>query len=712
VDELKPKPSAPGSELVGFYRGLPGAARWPVETVLWLGVLAAFIATSMWGVLEIHSSNDTYIGLEAGRKIMSSEEFPTYDWFSYTFEGKEWINQNWLSHVYLWLLYDHLGPNWTIYGTWAMGWLIFIFVGGTVYLRTHSLLAALVTGALVGFGCRDWLSARPATFQFTMMSGTWFALWALMSQGERKWRWWAIGLLMAIMLAWPHAHGSFMFGIGLVGMVIGAEVGVAVLNWIMSSKEINTPALLKPILPWSQIIGVGAVVLLAIILGWVLSPFGYHNYTHPFTVSDSDIFRTVSEWIPPYKKATYPPVGRFWLLMWIAGISLPLVPLLFLVDVLFGWWKRETTNEQNWGSPKQPPSPVRLQVIAVDIAALVIGLYMAMWARRFIPMLYILAAPGIATWLMYMGSRWSPNLRWMMRMGVMLGMAVFAVRVGMMTQERYHKEYTLVTQQSVHPLLPASTFLENITRVNQNPRMIYEWLSRNHFEPNVFTEWTLAGTMAFYVPGLQVYIDGRSQQVYDENHYLSYQYFGATPVAQGMQNAEALLRLHTEAVIVPPKQRWAGLLAGLEQHPGWIRVMQTRRVDVFGALDSEFVQDLMARELEGEVWWPETAAAAAARGNLRLYMNPPRVQEAWNYLLQGIAGDVTVGRWAYPTMVRIMLMANQKDQALNFIRGQRDRLERSKANASRPALAQIVQLQKVLSDLEAAVDSGQFQSGR
>jgi hypothetical protein len=130
VDELKPKPSAPGSELVGFYRGLPGAARWPVETVLWLGVLAAFIATSMWGVLEIHSSNDTYIGLEAGRKIMSSEEFPTYDWFSYTFEGKEWINQNWLSHVYLWLLYDHLGPNWTIYGTWAMGWLIFIFVGG------------------------------------------------------------------------------------------------------------------------------------------------------------------------------------------------------------------------------------------------------------------------------------------------------------------------------------------------------------------------------------------------------------------------------------------------------------------------------------------------------------------------------------------------------------------------------------------------------
>ncbi|MCG8401108.1 MAG: hypothetical protein MJA84_05875, partial [Firmicutes bacterium] len=423
-----------------WYRSVPGLIRLPLVGILWLGVVAAFVVACFWGALEVHSSNDTYIGLEAGRRIMASGTFPTTDWFSFTFEGKKWFNQNWLSHVYLWLMYDQLGPNFTIYGTWAMGMLIFFFVGGTVYLRTHSLLAALVTGALVGFGCRDWLSARPATFQFTLMSGTWFALWALMSQGQRKWRVWAIALLFIIFLAWPHAHGSFVFGFGLIVMVIGAEVGVQVLRRIVFKPD-KRPSWLNPILPMWQILAVAGVFVLTFLLGIMLSPFGLDNYTHPFTVTESEVFRSVSEWVPPYRKATYPPVGRFWLLMQLAGIALLCVPGLFLVDLGMNWLRSPTERgERLWGSPAAPPSPVRLQVIAIDLAALVIGLYMAMFARRFIPILYILAAPGIATWLLFMGSRWSPNLRLIARVSVMLVMAAFAIRLYVMTMDRYQKE--------------------------------------------------------------------------------------------------------------------------------------------------------------------------------------------------------------------------------------------------------------------------------
>lgn len=696
--------TGPGTEVVRFYRSVPAPFRWPIEGILWLAVVAAFLIACMWGVLEVHSSNDTYIGLEAGRKIMSSETFPTTDWFSYTFEGKKWSNQNWLSHVYLWLLYDGIGPNWTIYGTWAMGWLIFLFVAGVVYLRTHSLLAALVTGALVGFGCRDWLSARPATFQFTLMAGTWFALWALMSQGRTKRRWWAILLLFTLFIAWPHAHGSFFFGFGLIVMVIGAEVGVQFLNYFFRLKNDNRPRILDPILPAWQIIGVAAVFVLTFLLGFLLSPFGFDNYTHPFTVTESEVFRTVSEWVPPYREASFPPVGRFWLLMRSALIALLLVPVLLLVDLVFGW--RQTPQERGepvWGNSGAPPSPVRLQVIAVDLAALAIGLYMAMFARRFVPILYILAAPGIATWLMFMGSRWSPNLRLMTRIAVMLIMTAFAIRLYGMTDERYQKEVVQTGNRLAYPGLPEATFLEKVTRVDTNPRMVFKWMNENNLTPNVFTEWTLAGTMAFYVPGLQVYIDGRSQQVYDENHYLSYQYYAATTNKNAQQSTDYLLRVGTEAVVLPTnRRRWFALMNGLENHPQWVRVLQTARTSVFAAKGTEFWQQIEARELAGEMWWPDEASALATRGNLRLHTNPPDYNQGMRYLLQGVNANYTVGPWAYPRMVGLLVANNQSAQALQFIASQRERLRMMHAQAPAGGLGrkQLTQLINLLDELE------------
>lgn len=690
------------SSLVMMYERFPGAARWPFEGLLWLGVVAAFIICAFWGVLEVHSSNDTYIGLEAGRQIMSSEEFPTQDWFSYTFEGGKWFNQNWLSHVYLWLLYDNLGPNWTIYGTWAMGWLIFTFVAGVVYLRTHSILAALVTGALVGFGCRDWLSARPATFQFTLMAGTWFALWALMSQTERKWRWWAIALLLVLFLAWPHAHGSFIFGFGLIVMVIGAEVGVQLLNIFMGFKDATRPRVFNPTMaPW-QILAVGAVFVLTFLLGFLLSPFGFANYTHPFTVTESEVFRSVSEWVPPTQKASFPPVGRFWLLMNSTAVALVLVPLLFLVDVILGWLRTPAQRgELAWGSAGAPPSPVRLQVIAVDIAALIIGLYMALFARRFVPILYILAAPGIATWLMFMGSRWSPNLRLVSRISAMAAMVVFAIVVYGMTTDRYHQEIVVRGNKLAYAGLPEASFLEKVTRVDSNPRMVFKWLNENEFKPNVFTEWTLSGTMAFYVPGLQVYIDGRSQQVYDEEHYLSYQYISAAQQENIGEVLKYLVAMKTEGVILPNSPRWRVLLGELEENPRWIRVLETQRNNVFAHQDSAFWRQILAREDAGEMWWPEEAQGKASRGNVLLYMQ--KIEAGLTLLNEGIQRNITIGRWGYSQIIRVLISVQEFAQAEQYITNEKQRLNGVLPKAGGHAQKQIQQLINLLDTLEKVV---------
>ena len=702
------KVTGAGTGLVQSSTSIPISIRGSLESILWLGVVAALVVACFWGVLEVHSSNDTYIGLEAGRKIMSSDQFPVNDWFSYTFEGQEWVNQNWLSHVYLWLLYDKLGPNYTIYGTWAMGMLIFLFVGGAVYFRTHSVLAAMVTGALVGFGCRDWLSARPATFQFTLMAGTWFALWALMSQGERKRRLWAIVLLFMLFVAWPHAHGSLLFGFFLIGMMMGAEVGVQLLGLVMGYKGDERPSVLKPIIPWWQIFTVGGVLVLTFLLGFLLSPFGFENYTHPLTVTESEVFRSVSEWVPPYRDATYPPVGRFWLLLQLAGIGLLFVPGLFLVDLGLNWQSSPTERgERRWGESGAPPSPVRLQVIAVDLAALGIGLYMAMFARRFVPILYILAAPGIATWLMYMGTRWSPNLRLMSRLTVMVAMTAFAIKLYGMTHERYHKEIDVRGKQMAYPGLPEASFIEKVTRVDSNPRMVFKWFNENGFAPNVFTEWTLAGTMAFYVPGLHVYIDGRSQQVYNEQHYLSYQFFANTTSQNAQENADYLLQCKTEAVVLPNHQRWMALMQGLEMHPRWVRVLETQRSNVFAAIGSKFWNQLQAREQAGEMWWPDEPAATATHGNVLLYTNPPDFNQAVPLLVAGVRGNFLTGRWVYPKLVQLFVQNNQHAQAVAFLNSEQNRLEQMLAKTNPKGIygRQLQAILRVLNDLEKAIQS-------
>ncbi len=86
------------------------------------GVGVLFVVACAFGVLEVHYSNDTWIALSAGRQILTEPQFPTKDTFSYTFYGQTWFNQNWLSHVYFWLLYDQLGPTAVFWARCCWGW--------------------------------------------------------------------------------------------------------------------------------------------------------------------------------------------------------------------------------------------------------------------------------------------------------------------------------------------------------------------------------------------------------------------------------------------------------------------------------------------------------------------------------------------------------------------------------------------------------------
>ena len=195
--------------------------------LLYLGPIALFLAAAAWGVLEIHSSTDTWIGLAGGRAILENtdwtnlrETFPRNDTFSYTFDGELWFNQNWLTHVFQYWLYSHVSRDAVVYGTWLLASGVFWFVLLAAYWRSGSWLGALLAAAVVGLGCRDFLSARPATTGFFCISALWALVCAL--EGQRgKTRWWPIVLLLPLLFLWGNAHGSFVFGYGTLALYVG-----------------------------------------------------------------------------------------------------------------------------------------------------------------------------------------------------------------------------------------------------------------------------------------------------------------------------------------------------------------------------------------------------------------------------------------------------------------------------------------------------------
>ncbi len=619
------------------------------------GVVPFFLIACAFGVLEVHSSTDTWIGLMAGRDILTQDTFPMTDSWSFVFEGKTWFNQNWLTHVYLWVLYDWFGPDATIYGTWAIAAAIFVFSGLATWFRTGSWFAAVLAGALVGIASRDWLSARPATAQFFLMSLLWMTITALMMQRPGKQRWWAVALLFLAFAAWPHAHGSFIFGYGLLGMYMGVEF----LAFVFKGR---------PGVSWTQWFTVAGIALVTALMGFLLSPYGIDNYIHPFVVAESDVFRTVGEWRSPFVHANWPPVERFWAMFALAAASPVILGILWIIDL--------ATADKNARAeaPRAKQTSWRWQVILLDVASVMLGLAMAFWARRFAPIFYILATPVLFAAMMT-AARWlTPRTRRHAREIIALLTWPAAVAALYFTVIWAQRDFG-----HRYPPWAQPTLLDRVARADTLPRSITEFLRRNELKPKLFTEWTVAAPVVFDAPGTQIFIDGRSQQVYDEKHYMAYMHFLAFPDSAAATIGDTLASYGTEGALLRAAVSIRRLLRALEQDPDWGRVFASESGILLVRKDSDFWKEIFRREQMNELWWPDTPFAEASRGMLHAMFTPPDVDFALTAWKSAAQRNPEVGARYHRAMVSAWRQTGRVVEGLEFLRSERTRLESDRA---------------------------------
>ena len=718
------EPTVAGLEPTGF---------WPIGAFTRLSLISLFAIACMHGVLEVHSSTDTWIGLTAGRAIMSHDTFPIADTLSYTFDGKTWFNQNWLTHVYFWLLYDHIGPNWVVYGTWVVGWGMFVLVLLAVRLRCGSWVAATMAASIVGFATRDWLSARPASVQFLCIALLWFALTALWTQGKRR-RWWPLALIFIDFLAWVHAHGSFIFGYMLIVMFIGAALLPAIVYY-------GHP-LLYPLVGWSpwlarrlsqmgvideqpewrplpvspgQLIALGGVALTTLVSAVVLSPYGVHNVLHPFVVTESEVFRQVSEWRPPYQYANFPPVYRFWAAFAIAAAAPALAALMVGLEWMARGGRSLSADEQAARRPT-PRTDGRswnwypgYELVLYDVAAVAGGLYMVMFARRFAPIFYILAAPAITLWIIMLGRQLAPRVRWASREALLAATIVLAIVLGWNTYAQARRElYLQVPKDRDYSLL------ERVTRFAQTPQDAVRWIRENQLSVNVMSEWTQAGLISFFAPTAKVFIDGRSQQVYDEEHYRLYTIIISIPpvgrseqprYTQMRERLErrvltALDKFNTEAILLRQSAGTRNLMDLAARSPQWRALFRSPYAVMFVRQGSAFEHTLAVREAAGDLWWPDTPAAQVSRGKLIALLVPEQLPRGIQLAMTAIAADQRYGLGAYPWICGALAQMNRIDDALAYVHNERQRLslapKRFRRDAREALLNELAQCQAQL----------------
>lgn len=205
--------------------------------------------------------------VRAGAEIMAAGALPGVDTWTFTIEGKPWLDQQWLAQVLLAL--GHGAGGWELLAVLraalvvaAVGLLLAACVERGVPVRTAAILS-LVAFLLAA----PSLALRPQLFAIVLFAGL---LW-LVAVRARNPRLYVLAPVLVVI--WANVHGSFV----LAPLVLG----YAWLDDVVARR------------PWRA----SLAVLLVGTAATLVNPFGLGAWTYAASIGLDPVIRaTVSEW--------------------------------------------------------------------------------------------------------------------------------------------------------------------------------------------------------------------------------------------------------------------------------------------------------------------------------------------------------------------------------------------------------------------------------
>ena len=278
-------------------------------------VLVPIVAVYCYSLIRLESlaDGDTGWHIAAGRWMLAHRMVPGTGILSYTAAQKPWTAHEWLADVLMALGYG--------LGGWSGILLIYaIALAGLVaamalYLRRWlepKIAALLLTGTLLGQF--PFLLARPHVLAGPLQAVWTVALLRAREEDRTPPLW-----IATVMTLWGNLHGSFIFGLLLIGpfaaeALFSAEAGrriTVVRHWAMFG--------------------------LASVLASAISPYGVHALLFPFQLTAMPVLAAITEWMP----SDFATIGVFEVVLLaglagclLAGARVPFWRLLVVIGLL------------------------------------------------------------------------------------------------------------------------------------------------------------------------------------------------------------------------------------------------------------------------------------------------------------------------------------------------------------------------------------------
>ncbi len=221
---------------------------------------------------QIFHDGDTWWHLAAGNWMLAHRAVPSRDVFTFTFAGRPWDAQEWLSEVLMILAFR--AASWSglhiLFGL-AFGATAAILLGA-LRQRMDSMAALLVS--VLGLSCAATsLLARPHLLALPLLA-LWTARLVQARTANRAPSLW----LAVVMLLWANLHGSFAFGLALAA-ALGIEAMI---------ESPDRPAAARQ---WSVFLGASLIAAL-------LTPRGFEGLLFPLRLLAMPGIAAIGEWAP------------------------------------------------------------------------------------------------------------------------------------------------------------------------------------------------------------------------------------------------------------------------------------------------------------------------------------------------------------------------------------------------------------------------------
>jgi hypothetical protein len=527
-------------------------------------VVCALLLALLWA--EPRPGDDLFIALAGGRDAVAGKLGTPDDW-SYTTDGRVWLNQNWGSDVLFYAVHAAAGETGLLVLKAALLAAAAALLAAAAIARGAGAPEAWLVAGLALAAGRSYVDLRPALVGLVLAC----ACLAALARAAKRPAWLAV--VVAIVALWANAHGSFVFGLGLLAV------------WTATAG-----AFMPRVLPAA----LGALVAAATLAAYA-NPFGAENLTHALVVGTSPAWRTVAEWVPLFATEVT-TFGSRWEVCTLAAVFVALVLMRLAVD--------------RGASRPAGDDARRARGLALFVGvALVAVAVMTVRARRFVPLaLVVLAAPlagEIAWWRRRLGSPWP--LR-----ALAAGLAAAVVVAAPPVVRRY---------APANPVFAGLSTFDRMVDMPTFPRDAAAFLRTNGLGGRAYAAWEAEGFLRWTDTAVTVLIGGRAQQVYDETILQLHKDLrtGAAPPR------EALGSFDVGLAILPMTAPYAVPLGGLVYGEGspWAFIYSDGRHVVLADTSRAELAPTIAGLQAGTLRYPTPAIAATSR---MMYLASPHTE--------------------------------------------------------------------------------------